>query len=139
MILGIGVDLCEIVRVERSLTRFGERFAGRVFTSSERADSIQRPRPAAALAGRFAAKEACSKALGTGFGRDVDWKDIQLSNEDSGRPTMELSGRARAVLDVLTPSNCETFVHVSLTYESGLALALVLIEARGRGDGIVPA
>lgn len=129
MILGIGNDLVDIRRIERSLERWGARFIERVFTETERAKSERRRMRAASYAKRFAAKEACSKALGTGFRRGVYWRDMGVVNLPSGRPTMELSGGARRVLDELTPPGCEARIDVTITDDWPLAQAFVIISA----------
>jgi holo-[acyl-carrier protein] synthase len=132
MILGIGSDLCDIRRIERSLDRFGDRFTNRIFTESERARSDGRAARAPSYARRFAAKEACSKALGTGMRAGVFWRDMEVVNLPSGRPTMRLTGGALARLEEMTPAGCEAVVHVSLTDDPPLAQAFVVIEARPR-------
>jgi holo-[acyl-carrier protein] synthase len=132
MILGIGSDLCDIRRIERSLDRFGDRFINRIFTAGERARSDRRAARAPSYARRFAAKEACSKALGTGLRAGVFWRDMEVVNLPSGRPTMRLTGGALARLREMTPAGCEAVVHVSLTDDPPLAQAFVVIEARRR-------
>ena len=132
MILGIGSDLCDIRRIERSLDRFGDRFTNRIFTAGERARSDRRAARAPSYARRFAAKEACSKALGTGMRAGVFWRDMEVVNLPSGRPTMRLTGGALARLEEMTPAGCEALVHVSLTDDPPLAQAFVVIEARPR-------
>lgn len=130
MILGIGSDLCDIRRIENSLARFGERFTQRVFTEGERAKSDRRATRAASYARRFAAKEACSKALGTGIRAGVFWRDMEVVNLPSGRPTMRLTGGAAVRLAQMVPPGHEAVVHVSLTDDPPLAQAFVVIEAR---------
>ena len=131
MIVGIGSDLCDIRRIERSLDRFGDRFLNRVFTEHERAKAASRPFTAAGtLAKRFAAKEAFSKAVGTGFKRGVFMKDIGVVNLPSGAPTLKLTGGARARLDALTPEGHAVDVHLTLTDEYPLAQAFVILVAR---------
>ena len=132
MILGIGSDLCDIRRIQRSLDRFGDRFTNRIFTDGERARSDRRAARAPSYARRFAAKEACSKALGTGMRAGVFWRDMEVVNLPSGRPTMRLTGGALARLKQMTPAGWEAVVHVSLTDDPPLAQAFVLIEARPR-------
>jgi holo-[acyl-carrier protein] synthase len=132
MILGIGSDLCDIRRVERSLERFGERFTHRIFTPGERARSERRATKAGSYARRFAAKEACAKALGTGMRSGVFWRDMEVVNLPGGRPTMRLTGGALARLRAMTPDGFEAVVHVSLTDDPPLAQAFVVIEARPR-------
>ncbi|WP_332685128.1 holo-ACP synthase [Bosea sp. (in: a-proteobacteria)] len=130
MILGIGSDLCDIRRIENSLTRFGERFTQRIFTEGERAKSDRRAGRAPSYARRFAAKEACAKALGTGMGSGVFWRDMEVVNLPGGRPTLKLTGGAAARLAAMTPPGHEAVVHVSLTDDPPLAQAFVVIEAR---------
>ena len=130
MILGIGSDLCDIRRIENSLQRFGTRFTQRVFTEGEQAKSDRRATRAASYARRFAAKEACSKALGTGISHGVFWRDMEVINLPGGRPTMKLTGGAAARLAEMTPPGHEAIVHVSLTDDPPLAQAFVVIEAR---------
>ncbi len=131
MIVGIGSDLCDIRRVERLITRFGDRFLRRVFTPIERARADRRTPAArtATYAKRFAAKEACSKALGTGFRRGVFLQDIGVVNLPSGQPTVALTGGALARLHALLPPGHTSRVHLTLTDEPPQAFALVLIEA----------
>jgi holo-[acyl-carrier protein] synthase len=130
MILGIGSDLCDIRRIERSLSRFGERFTQRVFTPGERDKSDRRAARAGSYARRFAAKEACAKALGTGMSQGVFWRDMEVVNLPGGRPTLRLTGGALARLQAMTPPGHEAVVHVSLTDDPPLAQAFVVIEAR---------
>lgn len=130
MILGIGSDLCDIRRIERSLERFGERFTHRIFTEGERARSDRRAARAPSYARRFAAKEACAKALGTGLSHGVFWRDMEVVNLRTGQPTMKLSGGALERLRALTPPGHEAVLHVSLTDDPPLAQAFVIIEAR---------
>ena len=130
MILGIGSDLCDIRRIERSLARFGTRFTHRVFTTGERARSERRAASAASYARRFAAKEACAKALGTGMRAGVFWRDMEVVNLPGGGPTMRLSGGALKRLQNLVPPGHEAVVHVSLTDDPPMAQAFVVIEAR---------
>ncbi len=132
MILGIGSDLIDIRRIERSLERFGERFTGRVFTDVERARSERKTMRAASYAKRFAAKEACSKALGTGLRAGVFWRDMEVVNLRSGQPTMRLTGGAAARLRSMTPEGMDAVIHLSMTDEPPLAQAFVVIEARPR-------
>jgi holo-[acyl-carrier protein] synthase len=130
MILGIGSDLCDIRRIEKSLARFGERFTERVFTADERAKSDRRATRAESYARRFAAKEACSKALGTGLRAGVFWRDMEVVNLPGGRPTLRLTGGAAARLRAMTPEGYEAIVHVTMTDEPPMAQAFVVIEAR---------
>jgi len=130
MIVGLGSDLCNIERIEKSLERFGERFEARVFTDAERAKAARRPfTRAGTYAKRFAAKEAFSKAVGTGFKRGVFMKDIGVVNAPSGEPTLALTGGARARLDALIPPGYEPHVHLTLTDDHPWAQAFVIIEA----------
>ena len=130
MIIGIGSDLCNIDRIQASLDRFGERFIQRVFTDIERAKSERRTLTrAATYAKRFAAKEAFSKAVGTGFKRGVFMKDIGVVNLPSGAPTLALTGGAKARLDALVPAGHAAIVHLTMTDDLPWAQALVIIEA----------
>ena len=131
MIVGIGSDLCNIERIEASVARFGERFLHRVFTAVERAKAERRPfTRAGTLAKRFAAKEAFSKAVGTGFKRGVYMKDIGVVNAPSGAPTLALSGGAKARLDALTPPGHAVDVHLTMTDDHPWAQAFVILYAR---------
>ncbi|WP_439575312.1 holo-ACP synthase [Phreatobacter sp.] len=129
MIIGIGSDLCDIRRIEQSLARHGERFTHRLFTEVERARAEGRAHRAATYAKRFAAKEACAKALGTGIRRGVFWRDMGVVNLASGRPTMELTGGAAAMLSALTPAGHTAVIHLSITDDQPWAQAFVIIEA----------
>lgn len=129
MILGIGADLCDIRRIERTIERFGERFLARVFTDEERARAEAGKTPAATYAKRFAAKEACAKALGGGIGDGAAWRDMGVENLDGGRPTLVLTGQARATLARLTPAGCDPVIHLTLTDEHPMAQAFVVISA----------
>src|SRR5271157_224166 len=130
VIVGIGSDLCDIRRIERTLARHGDRFVARCFTEIERRRSEARAGRAASYAKRFAAKEACAKALGTGLRRGVFWKDMGVVNLPSGQPTMRLTGGAAQRLEAILPSGAEAFIHLTLTDEAPLAQAFVVIEAR---------
>ncbi|MFM2371423.1 MAG: hypothetical protein RIS85_1145 [Pseudomonadota bacterium] len=131
MIIAIGSDLCNIERIQNSLDRFGDRFINRVFTDVEKAKAARRPYTiAGTLAKRFAAKEAFSKAVGTGFKAGVFMKDIGVVNAPSGAPTLALSGGAAARLAAITPSGHEAVVHLTLTDDHPWAQAFVVIEAR---------
>ncbi len=131
MILAIGSDLCNIERIQNSLTRWGERFENRVFTEIERAKAGSRPfTKAGTLAKRFAAKEAFSKAVGTGFRRGVFMKEIGVVNARSGAPTLQLAGGAAARLAAITPAGHEAVIHLTLTDDHPWAQAFVIIEAR---------
>jgi holo-[acyl-carrier protein] synthase len=129
MIIGLGSDLVDIRRIEKTLTRFGDRFLERIFTPVERAKSDRRANRAASYARRFAAKEACSKALGTGFRRGVFWRDLGVVNLPSGRPTMTLTGGAAARLKELTPAGMEARIDLSITDDHPIAQAIVVISA----------
>ncbi len=129
MILGIGSDLCDIRRIQNSLDRFGDRFSHRVFTDVERARSERKGDRAASYAKRFAAKEACSKALGTGIRAGVFWRDMGVVNAPSGQPTMRLTGGAAIRLAALTPPGMTPVIHLSLTDDHPYAQAFVVIEA----------
>ncbi|MFL5182890.1 MAG: holo-ACP synthase [Microvirga sp.] len=130
MILGVGSDLIDVRRIERTIERHGERFLDRIFTPLERAKAEGRARRIETYAKRFAAKEACAKALGTGMRRGVFWRDMEVVNLPGGRPTMRLTGGALERLAAITPPGCEAIVHVSLTDDPPLAQAFVIIEAR---------
>jgi holo-[acyl-carrier protein] synthase len=129
MIVGIGSDTIDIRRIEKTLTRYGERFVERVFTPIERQKSDRRAQRAASYAKRFAAKEACSKALGTGFRRGVYWRDLGVVNARSGKPTMVLTGGAGERLNSLVPPGFAPHIHVTLTDDFPYAQAFVIIEA----------
>src|SRR5262245_34754606 len=129
MILGIGSDLVDIRRIERTVERHGERFLGRIFTETERARAERRANRVETYAKRFAAKEACAKALGTGFRRGVFWRDMGVVNLPSGRPTMRLTGGALRRLQEITPQGCEARIDVTITDEGPMAQALVVISA----------
>ena len=131
MIVGLGSDLCSIERIQKSLDRFGDKFLQRVFTDVEQKKAASRPfTMAGTLAKRFAAKEAFSKAVGTGFKRGVYMKDIGVVNLPSGKPTLQLSGGAKARLDALTPSGHAIHVHLTMTDDHPWAQAFVVLEAR---------
>ena len=135
MIVGIGSDLSDIRRIQKSLDRFGERFTHRVFTAVERERSEKKPDRAASYAKRFAAKEACAKALGTGVPRrGVGWRDMGVVNMRTGQPTMALVGGAAARLASLIPSGMTPVIHVSLTDDHPYAQAFVIIEAIAATD-----
>jgi holo-[acyl-carrier protein] synthase len=129
MILGVGSDLIDIRRIEQTIERHGERFLGRIFTPAERAKAERRATRIDTYAKRFAAKEACSKALGTGFRNGVFWRDMGVVNLPSGRPTMELTGGALARLKEITPPGHVARIDVTLTDEYPTAQALVIISA----------
>ncbi|MDB5444165.1 MAG: holo-ACP synthase [Phenylobacterium sp.] len=129
MIIGIGSDLSDIRRIEASLERFGARFTNRCFTEIERGRSERKPDRAASYAKRFAAKEACAKALGTGMRRGVFWRDMGVVNLRSGQPTMALTGGAAARLAEIIPAGMRPMIHLSLTDDHPYAQAFVIIEA----------
>ncbi len=129
MILGIGSDLSDIRRVQETLDRFGDRFTARCFTETERTRSERKGDRAASYAKRFAAKEACAKALGTGMRRGVFWRDMGVVNLRSGQPTMALTGGAAERLGELTPPGHRAVIHLSLTDDHPYAQAFVVIEA----------
>jgi holo-[acyl-carrier protein] synthase len=135
MIIGIGNDLIDIRRIEAAIERYGDRFLDRIFTEVERAKSDRRAQRAASYAKRFAAKEACSKALGTGLSRGVYWRDMGVVNLPSGRPTMLLTGGARAHLEALTPAGHEARIDLTITDDFPLAQAIVIISAIRIKDG----
>lgn len=129
MILGVGADLSDIRRIQTSLDRFGDRFKLRCFTELERTRSDRKPDPAWSYAKRFAAKEACAKALGTGMRADVYWRDMGVVNLRSGQPTMALTGPAADRLARMTPPGHDVRIHLTLSDEHPYALAFVVIEA----------
>jgi holo-[acyl-carrier protein] synthase len=129
MIIGIGSDLIDIRRIEKSLERHGERFIARIYTDIEKARSERRRGRAASYAKRFAAKEACSKALGSGISDGVYWRDMGVVNLPSGKPTMHLSGGAAAKLARLLPAGHRAVIHLTITDDFPLAQAFVIIEA----------
>ncbi len=129
MILGIGSDLANIGRIGETLARFGERFTHRVFTETERARSEARVDRAASYAKRFAAKEACAKALGTGIRMGIAWKEMGVVNLRSGRPTLALTGSAAARLAAMTPPGYRARIHLTITDDKPFAQAFVVIEA----------
>jgi holo-[acyl-carrier protein] synthase len=129
MIIGLGSDLIDIRRIEKTLERHGARFIDRIFTETEQRKSDGRKQRAASYAKRFAAKEACSKALGTGLSRGVFWKDMGVANLPSGKPTMVLTGGAADRLAAMTPAGRRSIVHLTITDDFPLAQAFVIIEA----------
>jgi len=129
VIIGLGSDLSDIRRIEASLARFGERFTHRVFTELERTRSERKTDRAGSYAKRFAAKEACAKALGTGMRRGVFWRDMGVVNLRTGQPTMTLTGGALARLEAMTPPGHKAVIHLSLTDEHPYAQAFVILEA----------
>jgi holo-[acyl-carrier protein] synthase len=130
MIIGLGNDMVDIRRIEQTLERYGSRFVARIFTDIEQKKSDRRAQRAASYAKRFAAKEACSKALGTGFHRGVFWKDMGVVNEPSGRPTMQLTGGAKEQLERITPAGHTAQIQLTITDDYPYAQAIVIIEAR---------
>jgi holo-[acyl-carrier protein] synthase len=130
MILGIGSDLTDIRRIETTLSRFGDRFLKRCFTDIEQRKAARRHAPGPTLARRFAAKEACAKALGTGLRAGVFWRDMGVVNLPSGQPTLRLTGGAAARLAAMTPQVMTAHIHLSMTDDPPYALAFVVIEAR---------
>lgn len=130
MILGIGTDLCNIERIQATLDRFGDRFRDRVFTEVEQAKAERRADTPGTYAKRWAAKEACSKALGTGLRMGIAWKDMSVTNLRSGQPQMSVSGWAEKRLAEMTPPGHEAIIHVTLTDDHPWAQAFVVIEAR---------
>lgn len=129
MIIGLGSDLIDIRRIERSLERHGERFTNRIFTETEQQISESRKQRAASYAKRFAAKEACSKALGTGISNGVNWRDMGVDNLPGGKPTMKLTNGAAKKLAQLIPDGYEPQIHLTITDDFPLAQAFVIIEA----------
>lgn len=129
MILGLGNDVIDIRRIERTLERFGARFVDRIFTDEEQRKSDRRAKRAASYAKRFAAKEACSKALGTGFRSGVYWRDLEVVNLPSGRPTMRLTGGAARRLEEITPEGMTARIDLTITDDDPTAQAVVLISA----------
>ena len=134
MILGIGTDLCDIRRIEKSLERFGDRFLCRLFSESERLKALQRQNPATSLAQSFAAKEACAKALGTGFREGVFWRDIVVKNLETGQPVMKITGGALVRMQKLTPRGMVAASYLSQSDEYPMAHAIVIIEAHATGE-----
>jgi holo-[acyl-carrier protein] synthase len=132
MIVGIGSDIVDVRRIERAVTRHGERFLMRIFTDTERATAKRRAKQMETYAKRFAAKEACAKALGTGFRAGVFFRDMGVVNLRSGRPTMELTGGAQARLRAITPEGYQARIDVTITDEGSMAQAFVVISAEPR-------
>ncbi len=130
MILGVGTDLANIERIQRALDRFGDRFRNRVFTETEQRKAERRHDTAGTYAKRWAAKEACSKALGTGLRMGIAWKDMAVSNLHTGQPVMHVTGWAADRLRQMTPEGHEAIIHVTLTDDHPWAQAFVVIEAR---------
>jgi len=134
MILGIGSDIVDVRRIERTIARHGERFLTRIFTDIERATANRRAKRVETYAKRFAAKEACAKALGTGFRAGVFFRDMGVVNLRSGRPTMALTGGAQARLQAITPKGYEARIDLTITDEGPMAQALVVISAEPRSE-----
>ncbi|WP_299048111.1 holo-ACP synthase [uncultured Tateyamaria sp.] len=130
MILGVGTDLANIKRIQGTLDRFGDRFRNRVFTDIEQTKAERRADTAGTYAKRWAAKEACSKALGTGLRMGISWKDMAVSNLSTGQPVMKVTGWAAERLAQMTPTGHEAIIHVTLTDDHPWAQAFVVIEAR---------
>jgi len=135
MIIGLGNDLIDIRRIEKAIERYGERFLDRLFTPIERRKSDARAARAASYAKRFAAKEACAKALGTGMSRGVFWRDMGVVNLPGGKPTMELTGGAAERLAAMTPPGMRPVIHITITDDYPHAQAFVVIEALPAGGG----
>ena len=129
MILGIGTDLANIERIQRALDRFGDRFRNRVFTEHEQKRAERMQNPAAVYAKRWAAKEACSKALGTGLRMGIAWRDISVTNLETGQPVMHVTGWAQERLNEMIPEGYDAVIHVTLTDDHPWAQAFVVIEA----------
>ena len=129
MIIGLGNDLCDISRIEKTLTRFGNRFINRCFTEIEQEKSEKRAMRAASYAKRFAAKEALAKALGTGLSQGVFWRDMGVVNLPSGKPTFHLTGNANIILHKLVPKGLTPHIHLTISDDKGIAQAFVIIEA----------
>ncbi len=136
MIIGLGNDLIDIRRIEKTIERYGDRFLDRIYTEIERQRSDRRNQRAASYAKRFAAKEACAKALGTGIRSGVFWRDMGVVNLPSGRPTLELTGGAARQLVSLTPKGCRTRIDLTITDDFLLAQAIVIISAIPDGINI---
>ncbi|HEV2900481.1 MAG TPA: holo-ACP synthase [Pseudaminobacter sp.] len=129
MIIGLGSDLIDIRRIAKSLERYGERFTARIFTEVEQAKSDRRKERAASYAKRFAAKEACAKALGTGMSQGVFWRDMGVVNLPGGKPTMRLTGGAAAQLKKMLPPGHRAAIHLTITDDFPMAQAFVIVEA----------
>jgi holo-[acyl-carrier protein] synthase len=139
MIIGLGSDIVDVRRIARVVDKYGERFLARIFTPAERAKAERRARSMETYAKRFAAKEACAKALGTGFRRGVFWRDLGVINLPGGKPSMKLTGGALKRLQAITPPGCETTIDLSLTDEGPTAQAIVVISAVPLADAKHPA
>ncbi|MGE0565241.1 MAG: holo-ACP synthase [Pseudolabrys sp.] len=138
MIIGVGSDITDVRRIAKVIERHGERFLDRIFTQTERARADRRKNRVETYAKRFAAKEACSKALGTGIRQGVWWRDMGVINLPGGRPTMTLTGGALRRLEQLTPAGCEARIDLTITDEGPMAQALVIISAVPAGSSGVP-
>ena len=136
-VIGLGNDIIDIRRIENSIERFGARFINRIFTEIEQKKSERRIKRAASYAKRFAAKEACSKALGTGFRNGVFWRDMEVVNLPSGKPTMKLTGGALERLREITPTGMEAVIHLTLTDDHPMAQAIVLITSVPMGSTLI--
>ncbi len=134
MILGLGNDIIDIRRIERTIELYGDRFLNRIFTATERQKSDRRRERAASYAKRFAAKEACAKALGTGLRKGVFWRDMGVVNLPSGRPTLKLTGGAAAQLALITPPGYEARIDLTITDDFPMAQAIVIISAIRTGE-----
>lgn len=134
MILGLGNDVIDIRRIEKTIARFGDRFLDRIFTETERRKSDKRQQRAASYAKRFAAKEACSKALGTGLRKGVFWRDMGVVNLPSGRPTIRLTGGAARQLEKMTPPGYEARIDLTITDDFPTAQAIVIISCVRIGE-----
>ena len=130
MIIGIGTDCCQVERIEGAMHRQGDRFLARIFSKAERAAATKRPEPATYFARRFAAKEACVKALGSGITERIGWRDVEILNGPAGQPLLRVTGGALRRLKRLTPKGHEAILHVSLADDPPIALAFVVLEAR---------
>jgi holo-[acyl-carrier protein] synthase len=135
VIIGMGSDITDIRRIEKVIGRHGDRFLDRIFTETERSRAERRAHPMATYAKRFAAKEACAKALGTGIRRGVWWRDMGVINLPTGRPTMQLTGGALRRLEEITPDGCEVRIDLTISDEWPLAQAIVVISAVQRAVG----
>ena len=135
MIIGLGSDMIDIKRIEATIEKFGDRFIQRIFTETEQKKSDRRNQRAASYAKRFAAKEACAKALGTGIRAGIFWRDMGVVNAASGKPSMQLTGGAKNRLEQLMPDGHEAFIHVTITDDYPWAQAFVIIEALPKQSG----
>jgi holo-[acyl-carrier protein] synthase len=138
MIIGLGSDIIDARRIGRVIEKYGERFLDRIYTAAERAKADGRKNRVETYAKRYAAKEACAKALGTGFRRGVFWRDLGVVNLPGGKPTMKLTGGALKRLQAITPPGCDATIEVSLTDEGPTAQAIVIISALPKADAARP-